>query len=943
MLKKVVLVLISICILITSSPLVFATELHTNTKVNELVSLEKIPIIAHDSYKGNEGDSTVFNLGGDGLTQCDDGKTYKRYGNVGVDGNRYYNGFEVWIARWNYTSESSWASATFDLDGKYKTLTGKTNIINSYNTTHFDTTVYFYDGDELLSSCRLTNTDYSKDICIDVSGVEQLKLLVKDNIAVKGGTSFALFDMFLSGNNTSSVDSTVCPSKYFGMTLKSLKQLINKDYSFSPNGHGVFNFKFDSISPSFNFAISDYEAITEILNGNESPLDNVTVSSIEIRTDNEIKLMTNKSYTNLETYNSLKEKNIDVSLCEDGLYGTTCDITINNIKISYVWENSNSFGLDKVADYVILFPPTTNNGDLNADNSNNNGLIVYSDYNKQEIRKGSLITLSVGILADGVLMDDVTGITFQISDTSILDVVTTNTKNNCKYVKLRGVTEGKATIIFNDSNTGHTVKVPIVVYDNNLLSYTLNSVPTQNIEKYPTNIYNANGLYIDSYEYTINDDQSATVSFDVYNTNYIYGVVEVFAENGNMKHATLIEKMTSSNTSIKEALWDNVGYLVRDIFDGDLLSYRQESGYSKKTSVSVKIPKNGYIKITNDPEKSLLVGFVNSVDCLVSMASLSGDIKDFDVKSKEFSQKLTKKLLADQIYVELIKDGGDASKKLWKNVGKETFITSESMGSFTDTITKNIDELKLGSIIADTATDFGWGIGENVFTYFAGPAGTALNIMFTIGKAENLIIQQNDLIKSTGVGSIYIQNQGGGFRSCQQIKVESEEKFSSDISLNVFSVSLDSTLLNVIKDLNPKLHEAMTNGITHTYNISLLKNGNETQPNGKVSVYIPIPEDLKALTYTGQVIGNTTGKVKVYRIEEDGSMTEMATKIKDGCFVFTTEHFSLYTIVGYDFETIEHKSPNNHTISPMIIITVIVIIGIGILGVVVWKKGKKRF
>lgn len=147
---------------------------------------------------------------------------------------------------------------------------------------------------------------------------------------------------------------------------------------------------------------------------------------------------------------------------------------------------------------------------------------------------------------------------------------------------------------------------------------------------------------IDSYKYTVNDDRSATVSFDVYNTNYTYGVVEVFDENGNMKDAVLIEKMTSSNTSIKEAVWDNIGYLVRDIIDGDLLSYRQESGYTKKASVSVKIPQNGYIKICTDPENSLIVGLVNSVDGLMSMASLAGDIKDFDVNSKEFSEKMTK-------------------------------------------------------------------------------------------------------------------------------------------------------------------------------------------------------------------------------------------------------------------------------------------------------------
>lgn len=569
-----------------------------------------------------------------------------------------------------------------------------------------------------------------------------------------------------------------------------------------------------------------------------------------------------------------------------------------------------------------------------------NSLVVYSDYTNLSIRKGSIITLSAGILVDDELTGDVSGITFQVEDPAILDIYTTDVKDNCRYVKFEGLTEGTTTVVFNDSKTGHIATIPVTVYDDNYLSYTLNSVPTQNIDKYPTNIYNVNGLYIDSYKYTVNDDQSAAVSFDVYNTNYTYGVVEVFDENGNMKDAVLIEKMVSSNTSIKEAVWDNIGYLVRDIIDGDLLSYRQESGYSKKTSVSVKIPRNGYIKICTDPEKSFLVGFVNAVDSLMSMASLAGDIKNFDVNSKEFSEKLTKKLLAERVYVELIKDGSDASKKLWKNVGKEILITSESMGDFADTVARNIDELKLGGIIADTATDFGCSVGENVFTDLAGPAGTALKVMFSIGKVENIIIQQNDLIQSTGVGSIYIQNQGGGFRACQQVKVKGDAEFTPDTALNVFSVNLDSKYLDIIKNLSPDIYEALTKGITYTYNISLLKNGDETQPNGKVTVYIPIPESLKILAHAGEWTGGVAGKVEIYRVEEDGNLTEMDVEIEDDCFVFSTDHFSLYTIVGYASDESVVQKQEGHG-SP-IIVSISISAAVIIAGVAVVTIKKKR-
>ncbi len=624
----------------------------------------------------------------------------------------------------------------------------------------------------------------------------------------------------------------------------------------------------------------------------------------------------------------------------EGAFSGCDNLTICGSKGSYAetYAKENGIPFREVGSTDVPNNAQDNPTNVTADN----GLVVYSDYTNLSIRKGSTITLSVGIFVGGELTDDVSGITFQIDDTSVLGLSTTDIKDNCRYVKLKGLTEGTTTVVFNDSNTGYSAKIPVTVYENNYLSYTLNSVPTKDIEKYPTNVYNFNGLYIDSYKYTVNEDQSATVSFDVYNTNYSYGAVEVYYEDGHMSGAVLIEKMTSNNTSIKEAVWDNVGCLVRDAFDGDFLSYRQESGYSKKTSVIVEIPKNGYIKISTDPEKSLIVGLVNSVDSLMSIVSLAGDLKDFDVNSGEFSKKLTTKLLADQVYAELIRDGSDAAKDLWKNVGKEIFMSSESMGNFADTIAKNIDELNLGSIIADTAADFGWDVGEDVFTSLAGPAGTALNVLFTIGKAGNLIIQQNNLIHSLGVGSIFIQNQGGGLRSCQQIKVETEDEFSSDTALNVFTVTLDSALLDIIQSVNPEIHEAIKNGVTHTYNISLVKNGSESQPNGKVTVYIPIPEDLKVLAYAGTAVGEITGKVKIYRVEENGGLTEMNVKIEDGCFVFTTDHFSLYTIVGYDSGDDEIQKDKKTNILEVVCLSIAVFIAVGIVVFIIYKSIHKR-
>ena len=588
-------------------------------------------------------------------------------------------------------------------------------------------------------------------------------------------------------------------------------------------------------------------------------------------------------------------------------------------------------GYDAEVDYHIDygFIRNTENGKTDSVEDDiteleiDDGIIIYSDYQNLSIRKDSTITLSAGIVIGGESLTDVSGITFWTDDSSLLDICDTGINNNRRYVKFKGIGIGTTYVYFNDSNTGYTAKVLITVYEDNFLSYTLSSVPTQYIEKYPTNIYNANGIYVDNYTYSVNDNGTAKVSFDVYNTNYTYGIVEVYDENGTLKDAVLIKKMSSNNTSIKKALWDNMGCLIRDMIDGDFLSYRQESGFSKKTPVSVEIPQNGYIKICNDPQNSAIVNIINSVDVLMSLGKLANKVKNYDVNAEVFSEKLTLKLINEKTFATLVKDGSKLQEDLWKGVAKEAVFSTDSLGDFCNTISKNLSEFDLGELIADTAEDFGWSVGEEVFKYFTGPIKMVFDGLFAFGKLENIIIQHTDLINSANVGSIYIQNQGGGTRTVQQITVESDAGFSDDTSLNVFRVSLDSALLDIIKVSNPDVYDAIIDGTSYTYNISLMKNGEETQPDDEVKVYVPIPDDLKLLAYAG--------KAKLFRVEENGALTEMDVEIEDGCFVFKTPHFSLYTLVG------------NTALQNMAIIATGVILGVITISIfLVIRKVRKR-
>ena len=61
---------------------------------------------------------------------------------------------------------------------------------------------------------------------------------------------------------------------------------------------------------------------------------------------------------------------------------------------------------------------------------------VYSDYTSLSICKDNIITLSAGIFNNGELMDDVSGITFWVDDSSVLELKKTGVADKRRYTCL---------------------------------------------------------------------------------------------------------------------------------------------------------------------------------------------------------------------------------------------------------------------------------------------------------------------------------------------------------------------------------------------------------------------------------------------------------------------------------------------------------------------------
>lgn len=151
------------------------------------------------------------------------------------------------------------------------------------------------------------------------------------------------------------------------------------------------------------------------------------------------------------------------------------------------------------------------------------------------------------------------------------------------------------------------------------------------------------------------------------------------------------------------------------------------------------------------------------------------------------------------------------------------------------------------------------------------------------------------------------------------------------VSANSNSIPLD-THIKTIKltsgDEYNKIIKLVDVKTSETYDISLysasLKDYITKLENGKFEVRIPISDELK------------DKELKVYYVDENDKVVEYEVTVKDGYAIFTTDHFSIYTLGGVAKNS-NPKTGDNYTLL-MIILGISII---GLLGGTLYMKKKK--
>ncbi|MGX8834565.1 leucine-rich repeat domain-containing protein [Amedibacillus sp. YH-ame6] len=130
-----------------------------------------------------------------------------------------------------------------------------------------------------------------------------------------------------------------------------------------------------------------------------------------------------------------------------------------------------------------------------------------------------------------------------------------------------------------------------------------------------------------------------------------------------------------------------------------------------------------------------------------------------------------------------------------------------------------------------------------------------------------------------------------------EIAYEDGSAFEDDITLVVTPKSKEE-----MKGFQNNVNKVVPGKtIAGVYDIKLLKNGVEIQPDGKLKISLTLTDAMKAMS-----------ELQVVYIDENGKVTIIPSQLVNGQLVFVTDHFSYYGVIGKEKSTgqIQPETPS---------------------------------
>lgn len=507
----------------------------------------------------------------------------------------------------------------------------------------------------------------------------------------------------------------------------------------------------------------------------------------------------------------------------------------------------------------------------------------YSTSTVDNLKIGSEFYLDVGYYVNGTLQNDVESYILTASKDNVIITKTTNDNGGCRYL-VQTVGLGSTTITATHPTTNKTSSFTLNVTANNNV-YTFDNIPKIAYEAgKETNIYNYSGLVVDSFksEY-INGEYLVTMN--VYNSKNLYAAVTSYSSDGTIRDYCIIDKFEGNPTSFVnnlEAVYTSSGdlyYLIKNKY------YYSGKSMTKETPVTINVPVGGHIEISNNVSTSEIAMLANVVGLTVDIVSVSKDFLDIlpsstagDLNGIKLSviKKVTEKFCKEKVLIDSFKKAAQETVMSgnWNKNKTDSFLEALN-DKFQRFVNEDLIKAIEDSIFSVAGVS---GTAESIILDIL-PTGPIINALYAGNSALNYMEFNDQFTRSrsfpTGV-SIYAPQTG-------------TEQISNGIKVQMNGNK--NTVIHAYKVVKSTPFFDKQEVKEYTYDIAMYKDGNETQPSSPVTVSIPMPSDFTRFE-----------QVKVFHVKEDGSLTDMNAQVVAGNLVFTTNHFSEYTVIELPLE-----------------------------------------
>ena len=454
---------------------------------------------------------------------------------------------------------------------------------------------------------------------------------------------------------------------------------------------------------------------------------------------------------------------------------------------------------------------------------------------------------------------------------------------------------GGATLTVTNPQNSDAASLDLYVIEKET-GYSFDNVPKLMYEDgKTTNFYNYNGMVVDEFAYTPHKDENGaidyyTVTMTVYNSLDLYGAVTAFDAEGNPQGFCIIDK--------KEALPSDFVNTVKELIleTGDLFYLIGNSHYysgesiTKKTEISIEVPVGGYIEISNSiySDIALCANVISLViDGLSKAKDIVDDTADFDGLIAAKPAIISEIISEDYIGKKLTDVFKDAAINELKNVNWNYNNYGECLQAFLDRLSESgIDLMESISKKIVSVTGIA-SITESVVMKIV-PTGNLINFLYDLMGIGDQVVAwvtfQKSADFSTGI-YIYAPSVGNSYNS-NGISIIPATAVESNVVIHSYLV-VDPYEVIITNSTFPNEQTYLEHSY-ETYNITMYKDGQEVQPDSIVTVKIPLSGTFQSLDIA---------KIKVYRINDDSTVTDMSATVIDGYAVFTTDHFSYYAVV----------------------------------------------